>query len=202
MPTAKSASEGAAQAKLNALEAELAQSRNGMKLGYTDPDTGAFVAASSVLLRNLARTSPDERLRKACYEARSSAYDFSPWPHARLCMLHAEQHRRQARRGSFSFMSPRPRAPLRMRMRMRMHCTLSKAACPGHTQPCRTSISSCASDAACKSLLPSRVHMLCTLWLRRERRAARVSEAGRSAGARSVQRHAACLQTRLKQERV
>ena len=41
-----------------------------MRLGYTDPDSGDFVAASSVLLRNLARTSPDERLRKACYEAR------------------------------------------------------------------------------------------------------------------------------------
>ena len=60
----------AMQAKLNALEAELATSRNGMRLGYTDPDSGDFVAASSVLLRNLARTSPDERLRKACYEAR------------------------------------------------------------------------------------------------------------------------------------
>jgi len=73
MPPAKSARERAAQAKLNALEAELAQSRNGMKLGYTDPDSGAFVAASSVLLRNLARTSPDKRLRKACYEARCTA---------------------------------------------------------------------------------------------------------------------------------
>ena len=58
------------QAKLNALEAELATSRNGMRLGYTEPDSGEFVAASSVLLRNLARTSPDERLRKACYEVR------------------------------------------------------------------------------------------------------------------------------------
>ena len=60
--------EVATQAKLNALEAELATSRNGMRLGYTDPGSGEFVAASSVLLRNLARTSPDERLRKACYE--------------------------------------------------------------------------------------------------------------------------------------
>lgn len=55
---------------MNALEAELAASRNGMRLGYADPGSGEFVAASSVLLRNLARTSPDERLRKACYEAR------------------------------------------------------------------------------------------------------------------------------------
>ncbi len=60
-----------AQAKLNALEAELAQSRNVMKLGYTDPDSGKYVEASSVLLRNLARTSPDERLRKACYAVRA-----------------------------------------------------------------------------------------------------------------------------------
>ena len=58
------------QAKLNALEAELATSRNSMRLGYTDPGSGEFVAASSVLLRNLARTSPDERLRRACYEVR------------------------------------------------------------------------------------------------------------------------------------
>lgn len=42
-----------------------------MKLGYTDPDSGKYVEASSVLLRNLARTSPDERLRKACYAVRA-----------------------------------------------------------------------------------------------------------------------------------
>lgn len=42
--------------------------RNNMSLGYTEPATGAFVKASSVLLRDTMRTAIDEQKRKACYE--------------------------------------------------------------------------------------------------------------------------------------
>ncbi len=52
------------QEKLNNLEATLASSRNTMALGYGDPVTGELVKASSVQLRNLMRTSEDERVRK------------------------------------------------------------------------------------------------------------------------------------------
>ncbi|KAI8846674.1 metalloendopeptidase [Chytridium lagenaria] len=54
--------------QINELEAELAQARNKMQLGYVDPVTKEYKSASSVQLRNLMRTSPNEELRKACYE--------------------------------------------------------------------------------------------------------------------------------------
>lgn len=52
------------QEKLNSLEASLAAARNTMQLGYTDPDSGEFVKASSVQLRDKMRTSDDQRMRK------------------------------------------------------------------------------------------------------------------------------------------
>ncbi|KAI8830928.1 oligoendopeptidase [Chytriomyces cf. hyalinus JEL632] len=61
--------------QLNALEAKLAEDRRGMKLGYTNA-SGAFVEASSVQLRSVMRTSEDESLRKACYEAMRSIGPF------------------------------------------------------------------------------------------------------------------------------
>ena len=56
------------QERLNQLEAELAQSRNKMNLGYTDQSSGEFKRASSVQLRNTMRTNDNEATRKACYE--------------------------------------------------------------------------------------------------------------------------------------
>ena len=41
-----------------------------MKLGWTDPVTGAFNKASSVQLANSIKTSDDEARRKACWEVR------------------------------------------------------------------------------------------------------------------------------------
>lgn len=43
--------------KINELEAELGSKRNQMALGYINPETNEKVAASSVLLRNVMRTS-------------------------------------------------------------------------------------------------------------------------------------------------
>ncbi|KAJ9524541.1 hypothetical protein QJQ45_024105 [Haematococcus lacustris] len=55
--------------RLNTLEAELSGARNTMALGYKDPEAeGAFVKASSVVLRDKMRVSDAEATRKACWE--------------------------------------------------------------------------------------------------------------------------------------
>ena len=55
--------------RATALEGALAEARNKMALGYTMPgDGGAFVAASSVGLRNTMRTVADEPTRAAALE--------------------------------------------------------------------------------------------------------------------------------------
>jgi oligoendopeptidase F len=51
------------------LESQLEMARNGMTLGYVDPNQdGQFVAASSVGLRNKLSTDADEGTRRAVYE--------------------------------------------------------------------------------------------------------------------------------------
>ncbi|GFR51274.1 hypothetical protein Agub_g13582 [Astrephomene gubernaculifera] len=62
--------------KINSMEAELAQARNQMSLGYTDPASGTFRPASSVQLRNSLRVSDQEATRKACYEGLRSIGPF------------------------------------------------------------------------------------------------------------------------------
>eukprot|EP01063_Lacrimia_lanifica_P016002 TRINITY_DN22630_c0_g1_i1.p1 TRINITY_DN22630_c0_g1~~TRINITY_DN22630_c0_g1_i1.p1 ORF type:complete len:633 (+),score=226.34 TRINITY_DN22630_c0_g1_i1:33-1931(+) len=59
-----------------AKESVLEERRNGMKLGYTDPKTGEFVAGSTGMLRDKMRTSDDEALRKACWEGMRSVGPF------------------------------------------------------------------------------------------------------------------------------
>ncbi len=49
-------------------ESALQQSRGSMKLGFTDPATGAFQTASSVVLGNMLRSESDARRRQAAYE--------------------------------------------------------------------------------------------------------------------------------------
>lgn len=58
------------------LEAELARARGEMELGFTDPATGRFCAASSVKLRLLQRTEDDEDRRRAAYEGMRSIEQF------------------------------------------------------------------------------------------------------------------------------
>lgn len=62
--------------RVTQLETQLESARNHMELGYTDPSDGKFVKASSVQLRNLLRTSPDEAVRLACLEGLRSIGDF------------------------------------------------------------------------------------------------------------------------------
>ncbi|KAI9337274.1 oligoendopeptidase [Obelidium mucronatum] len=62
--------------ELNALEAKLAEDRRAMKLGYVNPENGEFVAASTVQLMTLIRSSENEALRKSCYEGLRSIGPF------------------------------------------------------------------------------------------------------------------------------
>lgn len=68
--------------RLNVAEAELASARRSMRLGYTDPASDAFVEASTVQLRTLLRTAPDEATRRAAYEGLRS---IGPFVAARFC---------------------------------------------------------------------------------------------------------------------
>jgi Zn-dependent oligopeptidase len=70
------------RSELNRLEAALAQERGSMRLGWSDPASGDFVPASSVQLRTLMRTSPDEGVRRAAYEGLRSV---GPFVAERLC---------------------------------------------------------------------------------------------------------------------
>jgi hypothetical protein len=57
-------------------EGELERQRQGMSLGFTDPDTGERVRASSIQLALMLRSDPDERRRRAAYEGLRSIEDF------------------------------------------------------------------------------------------------------------------------------
>ena len=59
------------------LEGDLQAIRGAMKLGYTDPKTGAFVAASSNVLSNMVLIETDEAMRKAAFEGRRSIEPFA-----------------------------------------------------------------------------------------------------------------------------
>jgi len=57
-------------------EGELQQSRAKMKLGFTDPESGAWVEASSNRLALLLRNDPSAARRKAAFEAMRSIEDY------------------------------------------------------------------------------------------------------------------------------
>ncbi len=59
-------------ATLIEMEGRLQEVRNGMKLGYLDPTSGALIPASSVKLGLMVRTSKDEALRKAAHRGLQS----------------------------------------------------------------------------------------------------------------------------------
>ena len=59
-------------AEIIELEGQLQAARNAMELGYHDPATGKFVAATSTLLANMQRMEADESLRKAAFEGMRS----------------------------------------------------------------------------------------------------------------------------------
>jgi oligoendopeptidase F len=59
----------AIQKKISELESKIEKIRSTRKEGYIDPKTKKFVAASENKMRTIMRTSPDEAMRKACFDA-------------------------------------------------------------------------------------------------------------------------------------
>lgn len=51
------------------LESEMARKLATAKEGYRDPKTGEFVSASKAEMKMMMRTSPEEEVRRACFEA-------------------------------------------------------------------------------------------------------------------------------------
>lgn len=72
----ESAEAKALAAKIVEMEGELNRVRGGMELGYTDPDTGQFIAANSLQLNLLVQTSPNEAKRRAAWEGLRSIEPF------------------------------------------------------------------------------------------------------------------------------
>ncbi len=56
--------------KIDALESDIHKKLAERKEGYIDPYTKKFVVASSNQLRTMIATNPDEKIRKACFDAR------------------------------------------------------------------------------------------------------------------------------------
>jgi Zn-dependent oligopeptidase len=55
--------------EIDALESKIAQRHNQRTEGYIDPVTKKFIETSSIKMRILIQTSPDEKIRKACFKA-------------------------------------------------------------------------------------------------------------------------------------
>lgn len=65
------------RAKIEKIQTEIRGRRAKRKEGYIDPKTRKFVPASELKMRLITRTHPDERMRRACFEARERmAKDF------------------------------------------------------------------------------------------------------------------------------
>lgn len=56
--------------KINELETEIAKKRTSRVTGYMDPYLEKFVPASELKMRTMIQTNSDEKIRKACFEAR------------------------------------------------------------------------------------------------------------------------------------
>eukprot|EP01060_Flectonema_neradi_P011312 TRINITY_DN183_c3_g1_i1.p1 TRINITY_DN183_c3_g1~~TRINITY_DN183_c3_g1_i1.p1 ORF type:complete len:629 (+),score=148.35 TRINITY_DN183_c3_g1_i1:42-1928(+) len=70
--------------EITAMEGKLQEERDAMKLGYTDPKTGEFKPASSILLSTTLRTNDDEATRKACYEGIKTIPKFVAEPFCKI----------------------------------------------------------------------------------------------------------------------
>lgn len=58
------------KAQIASLETQIEKKRSSRTEGYIDPHTKKFTSASSIEMRTMTRTNPDEKIRKACYQAR------------------------------------------------------------------------------------------------------------------------------------
>jgi len=63
--------------KIDTLESKIHKGLSSRKEGYIDPYTKKFVEASSIKMSTMIGTNPDDKIRKACFEAREKlAQDF------------------------------------------------------------------------------------------------------------------------------
>ncbi len=63
--------------KIDKLESTVMRKRSTRKEGYIDPYTKKFIAASNVKMRSMIGTNPDEKIRKACFDAGEKlAHDY------------------------------------------------------------------------------------------------------------------------------
>ena len=60
------------QQKIHEMESKLLKKRSERKEGYVDPYTKKFVVASALKMRAMMDTHDDEKVRKACFEAREN----------------------------------------------------------------------------------------------------------------------------------
>jgi oligoendopeptidase F len=58
------------KSKIDALESQIHKKLTKRKEGYIDPYTKKFVEASSVKMSTVIRTNPNEKIRKACFDAK------------------------------------------------------------------------------------------------------------------------------------
>lgn len=63
--------------KIDKLESTVMRKKSTRKEGYIDPYTNKFVTASNVKMRSMIGTNPDEKIRKACFDAGEKlAHDY------------------------------------------------------------------------------------------------------------------------------
>lgn len=73
--------------QITELESTIAKKRAGRVEGYLDPVSGEFIQASVLKMRTMMRTNPDERIRKACFDAAEAMAIESVGDYVKLVVL-------------------------------------------------------------------------------------------------------------------
>ncbi|MEK7135345.1 MAG: M3 family metallopeptidase [Patescibacteria group bacterium] len=80
--------------KIDQLESKILKNRSKRKEGYIGPYTKKFVKASSLKMSTMMRTHDDEKVRKACFEARENLARFDLNDYVKLVSLRNEYARK------------------------------------------------------------------------------------------------------------
>ncbi len=80
--------------KIDQLESKIHKNRSKRKEGYINPYTKKFIKASSLKMSTMMRTHDDEKVRKACFEARESLAKLDLNDYVRLVALRNEYARK------------------------------------------------------------------------------------------------------------
>jgi Zn-dependent oligopeptidase len=79
--------------KIDNLESEILKKRSSINEGYIDPYTGKFIGASSLKMRTMISTNQDEKIRKACFDAREKLAQISIKEYIEMVQLRNEYAR-------------------------------------------------------------------------------------------------------------